>query len=93
MMLDIAEHDTRLCLTKPQITRSKADRFVGKIIVQCVERSAMYNEQRAMCCNRACIAICKANSNSKSNLVLKYHSKSHVSPVSVNLLFLLLFHQ
>ena len=43
--------DVRYCwtwytaiLTKPQITRSKADRFVGKIIVQCVEQFAMYNE-------------------------------------------------
>ena len=45
MMLDIAEHDTRLCLTKPQITRTKADRFVGKIIEQCIEQCAMCNEQ------------------------------------------------
>ena len=33
--------------------------------------------------SRACLAICKANSNPKSNLVLKDHSKFHILPVSV----------
>ena len=32
--------------------------------------------------SRACLAICKANSNPKSNLVLKDHSKSYILPVS-----------
>ena len=34
-------------------------------------------------CSRACLAIYKANSNPKSNLVLKDNSKSHILPVSV----------
>ena len=34
-------------------------------------------------CSRACLAICKANSNPKSNLVLKDNSKSHILPVFV----------
>ena len=34
-------------------------------------------------CFRACLAICKANSNPKSNLVLKDNSKSHILPVSI----------
>ena len=34
-------------------------------------------------CSRACVAICKANSNPKSNLLLKDHSKSHILLVSV----------
>ena len=34
-------------------------------------------------CSGACLAICKANSNSKFNLVLKDNSKSHILPVSV----------
>ena len=33
--------------------------------------------------SRACVAICKVNSNLKSNLVLKDHSKFHLLPVSV----------
>ena len=43
----------------------------------------MCNEQWAMCCNWACVAICKANSNSKLNLVLNDHSKLHILPVFV----------
>ena len=35
--------------------------------------------------SRSCHAICKANSNPKSNLVLKDHSKSHISLVSIKL--------
>ena len=34
-------------------------------------------------CSKAYLAICKANPNPKSNLVLKDHSKSHILPVSV----------
>ena len=34
-------------------------------------------------CSRACLAICKGNSNPKSNLVLKDNSKPHILPVSV----------
>ena len=33
-------------------------------------------------CSRACLVIWKANSNPKSNLVLKNNSKSHILPVS-----------
>ena len=33
--------------------------------------------------SRTCLAICKANSNPKSNFVLKDHSKSHILPVFV----------
>ena len=33
--------------------------------------------------SRACLAICKANSNPKSNLALKGHSKFHFLPVSI----------
>ena len=33
--------------------------------------------------SRACLAICKAHSNTKSNLILKDHSKAHIFPVSV----------
>ena len=35
--------------------------------------------------SRACLAICKANSNPKSNLVFKDHSKSHILPVFIKL--------
>ena len=35
------------------------------------------------CCSRAHLAIYKANSNPKSNLVLKDNSKSHILPISV----------
>ena len=35
--------------------------------------------------SRSCHAICKANSNPKSNLVLKDHSKSHILLVSIKL--------
>ena len=45
MMSDIVEHNTRLCLTKPQIIRAKADTFFGKIIERCVEQYAMSNER------------------------------------------------
>ena len=34
-------------------------------------------------CSRACLAICNANSNPKSNLFLKNNSKSHILPVSI----------
>ena len=34
-------------------------------------------------CSRASLAICKANSNPKSNLVLKDNSNSHILPVSL----------
>ena len=33
--------------------------------------------------SRACLAICKANSNPKFNLALKDHSKFHFLPVSI----------
>ena len=35
--------------------------------------------------SRSCHAICKANSNPKSNLVFKDHSKSHILAVSIKL--------
>ena len=38
---------------------------------------------RGMCCNWACVALCKPNSDSKSNLVLNDHSKPHILPVFV----------
>ena len=50
------------------------------------------NLDNSFCCT-ACLAICKANSNPKSNLVLsKNHSKSHIIyQFPLNLLFLSLF--
>ena len=33
-------------------------------------------------CSRACLGTCKVSSNPKSNLILKYNSKSHILPVS-----------
>ena len=50
------------------------------------------NLDNSFCCT-ACLAICKANSNPKSNLVLsKDHSKSHIIyQFPLNLLFLSLF--
>ena len=33
--------------------------------------------------SKACLAICQPNSNSKCNLVLKEHTKSHILPVSI----------
>ena len=41
--------------------------------------------------SRACLAIFKENSNHKSNLVLKDHSRSHILTVLLNLLYLCLF--